>query len=191
MIPLGDVIPVRTRPVVTCVVMAITLVAGGPVLRIVANLLSLAVFGRTVEDRLGHVRYVAFLTVAGAVAWGAQMAAAGQTTLAAPAVNGLVCALIAAYFVLYPYSKALLLVPAGLSLRIVELPAVIFLALWYMLQVFTSLGSIAELASSPVPGLVPSWAHVAGAAYGAASVRLFRRAERLRVEWWNEIPQRG
>jgi membrane associated rhomboid family serine protease len=189
MIPLGDVIPVRTRPMVTCAAIAITLVAGGPVLRIAANLLSLAVFGRTVEDRLGHARYAAFLTLAGAVACVAE-AAAGQTMMAGPAVNGPVCALVAAYFVLFPSSKGLLLVPTGLSLRIVELPAVMFLALWYMLQVLTSLGSIAELASSPVPGLVPSWAHVAGGAYGAASVRLFRRAERLRVEWWNELPAR-
>jgi membrane associated rhomboid family serine protease len=190
MIPLGDVIPVRTRPVVTFVAMALALAAGGPVLRIAANLLSLGIFGRTVEDRMGHIRFGAFLALCAAVACGAQTIADRQTLLAAPAINGMVAGLIGAYFVLYPYSKALVLVPFGLSPRIVELPAFVFVAVWYTLHVFTSLGSIAELRSSPVPGVVPSWAHVAGAACGAAGVRLFRRVERLRVDWWNEHQQR-
>jgi membrane associated rhomboid family serine protease len=190
MIPLGDVIPVRTRPVVTIAAMAVALAAGGPALRIGANLLSLGVFGRTVEDRLGHVRFAAFLALCAAVAWSAQVFADGRAALAAPAVDAVVAALLGGYFFLYPYSKTLLLVPFGFSLRIVELPAVVFLALWYMAHVFTSFGAVTALTSSPVPGLIPSWAHLVGAACGAAGVKLFGRAERLRVEWWNDLPGR-
>ena len=190
MIPLGDVIPVRTRPFVTIAALALTLTAGGPVLRIAANLLTLGVFGRTVEDRLGHLRFAAFLALCAAIAWGAQSFADGRIAPAAPVGNAAAAALLGAYFALYPYSKTLLLVPFGFSLRIVELPAVVFLALWYMAHVFTYFGMRMELASSPVPGVIPSWAHVVGAACGAAGVRLFGRADRLRVEWWNQLPQR-
>ena len=60
MIPLGDVIPVRTRPYVSLACMIGILIAGGPVLQVVSNIVALWIFGWTVEDRLGHGRFAAF-----------------------------------------------------------------------------------------------------------------------------------
>jgi membrane associated rhomboid family serine protease len=70
----------------------------------------------------------------------------------------------------------------------VELPATVMLALWFLTQTAGGLGSLAGMRASPVPGLIPSWAHIAGLAVGAGGVMIFRRPERQRVEWWNERP---
>ena len=104
------------------------------------------------------------------------------------AANGAVAGVIGAYFVLYPQSKVAVLVPVWTSPRVVELPATMMLALWYLTQTASGLGSLTAMRASPVPGLIPSWAHVVGLAVGAAGVMIFRRPERQRIEWWNERP---
>ena len=185
MIPLGDVIPVRVRPYVTFAAIAAVIGAGGPLLQMLSNIMALALFGRTVEDRMGHGRFAVFALLCGSLAAGAQTLAAGQALPVGLVASGAVAGVVGAYFALYPASKVLVLVPVGVSLRIVELDAVVFLAVWYLLQAVGTLGSIVGSAGSPAPGFIPSWAHVAGIAAGAAGVRVFRRPERLRVEWWN------
>jgi membrane associated rhomboid family serine protease len=185
MIPLGDVIPVRTRPYATCAAILATIAGGGPILQLGANVVLLGIFGRTVEDRLGHGRFTSFAVLCGGIAAFAQTMAAPDAVLVA-AMHGMVASVLGGYFVQFPHSKVLLLVPAGLSAGIVELPAFLFLGIWYMLQVVGGLGSM----GGPVAGLIPSWAHLAGFAAGAALVRVFRCAARDRVEWWSGAQER-
>lgn len=188
MIPLGDVIPVRVRPYVTFAAVAAAAAAGGPLLHILSNIMALALFGRTVEDRMGHVRYAVFVLLCGLIGVGAHAAAGGVSLQVRLAVSAGAGGIAGAYFVLYPQSRVLVLVPLGLSLRVFELGAIVFAALWYTLQTISWLPSGAGGVPAPVAGLVPSWAHVAGIAAGAAGVWVFRRPERLRVEWWNDRP---
>jgi membrane associated rhomboid family serine protease len=71
-----------------------------------------------------------------------------------------------------------------------EIPAIAFLGIWFLMQFLSGVGSIATTAHSPGGGTA-FWAHVAGFAAGAIGVWLFRRPERQRVEWWNnEIDDR-
>ena len=188
MIPLGDVIPVRTRPYLTVASMAAIPIAGGPLLQIASNMLSLWIFGRTVEDRMGHGRFAVFCGVCGGIAAFVQSMAYPASPLANAVATGAVAGVIGGYFVLYPHSKVVMVVPMGISLRVVEAPAFAFLALWFLMQVASGVGSISGLRASPVPGLIPSWAHVVGFATGAGAVLVFRRPDRLRVEWWNDLP---
>jgi membrane associated rhomboid family serine protease len=104
--------------------------------------------------------------------------------------TGAAAAVIGGYFVLYRRSKVVLLVPVGLSLRTIEVGAFVFAALWFVLQVVSGLASLRTLAASPVPGVIPSWAHVAGLAAGAVAVLIFRRPERERPDWWIERQRR-
>lgn len=190
MIPVGDVIPTRTRPFGTLASMAAALLAGGAILQVVSNIAALWIFGRTIEDRLGHGRFVAFAAVGALASALTRTATTPLLPLAPVSVGGAVAAIVAAYFVLYPRSKVLVLVPVGLPPQIVEAPAFVFLAIWFLLQVIGGLGTPAGFAASPIPGLVPSWGHVASLAAGAATIFLFRRPERQRVEWWNDRPAR-
>jgi membrane associated rhomboid family serine protease len=190
MIPVGDVIPTRTRPFATLASLAAALLAGGPIVQMVANAAALWVFGRTIEDRLGHGRFVAFAAVGALVSAVTRTATSPLLPLTPTMVSGAVAAIVAAYLVLYPRSKVLVLVPVGLPPQIVEAPAFVFLAIWFLLQVIGGLGTPAGFAATPIPGLVPSWGHLASLAAGAAAIFLFRRPERQRVEWWNDRPAR-
>ena len=89
-----------------------------------------------------------------------------------------------AYFVLYPHSRVLTLIWLFIFVDIVEIPAVFFLGFWFLMQLFSGAGSIAQTAGSQ--GGVAFWAHVAGFLFGVAAVFVFRRPERQRVEWWHQ-----
>jgi membrane associated rhomboid family serine protease len=90
-----------------------------------------------------------------------------------------------AYFVLYPRSKIVTLLPFVI-IQVVEVPAVFFLGVWLLLQLASGAGSVASAAGEPAGGIA-LWAHLTGFLAGAAGVRLFRRPERQRVEWWNDV----
>jgi membrane associated rhomboid family serine protease len=149
MIPVGDVIPTRTRPIATLASMAAALLAGGPVVQLASNVAALWLFGRTIEDRLGHGRFVVFAAIGALVSTVVRMATTPPLPLAPVAVSGAAAAIAAAYVVLYPRSKVLVLVPVGLPPQIVEAPAFVFLGIWFLLQVIGGLGSPAGFAGTP------------------------------------------
>ena len=101
--------------------------------------------------------------------------------------NGAIAGIIGAYFVMYPYSRIVTLVPIPFFLRVVEVPAVILAALWAILQLASGTGSIAASIRPDADPGIAFWAHVAGFATGAAGIMVFRRPERQRVEWWNDL----
>ncbi len=136
--------------------LAVGTVAAGP---LAVGMLYLWLFGWTVEDRLGRGRFVALFLACGALAW--SVASADE------AVDGAVAGILGAYFVLYPRSIVLMLVP--MPPLLVEVPAVVFLGLWFLFQIL----------------LGPFAPQLAGLAAGAALGVVLRRAERMRVEWWS------
>jgi membrane associated rhomboid family serine protease len=163
-IPLTDIIPTRTPPIMTVALIAASvllsaglMMTGVTVLAI--NMLYLWLFGRSVEDRLGHARFAACYAVCAATVW---IVAGPAEALAAG-----VTAVIGAYFALFPKSSLLVLVPAPVTLF--EMPAVFFLGLWALLQLLV--GDVWPQLASFVAGVVVSI--------------VLRRPERARVEWWS------
>lgn len=219
MIPIKDVIPSRTTPVVTVLLIAanalvflyqlglspeefeafvfafglvpahftvLTLFtsmfvhaglghAGG-------NLLYLWIFGDNIEDRLGHGRFLAFYLATGIVAALSQTAMDPASRIPMVGASGAIAGVMGGYFVLYPHSRVLTLFPFPLMLF--EVPAVFFLGLWFVIQFVSGLGSLAAAANGGLPGGVAFWAHIMGFVAGVVLVRLMRRPERERVEWW-------
>jgi membrane associated rhomboid family serine protease len=190
MIPLGDVIPTRTRPALTFAAMAATAISGAPLLQVASNVLALWLFGPTLEDRMGRVRFLVFVTLCAAIAAGAERAAASGWPVMPGTANGAVAAVVGAYFVLFPRSKVLLLVPFGPAAKILEAPAYTVLGIWFFCQAASAAGVLGPPEIRPIPGVIPSWAHVAGFVTGVATVFVFRSGERQRVEWWNDRLQR-
>jgi membrane associated rhomboid family serine protease len=220
MIPLRDVIPSRTVPVVTIGLIAANalvflfqlslpdrslralfytyglvpaafawptlftsmfLHAGW--LHIIANMWFLWIFGDNVEDRMGHGRYLVFYLLCGVAAALGQSVIDPESSKPMVGASGAIAGVMGAYFVLYPRSRILTLLPIFFFIQIVEVPAVVFLGLWFAFQLFSGVGSVA--AHSQVGG-VAVWAHVAGFVFGLIGVFLFRRPERARVEWWHQ-----
>jgi membrane associated rhomboid family serine protease len=158
----------------------------GGFLHVAGNMLYLWIFGDNVEDQMGHGRFLAFYLGCGTVAALAQTMMAPDSVVPMVGASGAIAGVMGAYFVLYPRSRIVTLVPIFLFIQLIEVPAIFFLGLWFLMQFLNGVGSIA-VSTSQTAGGVAFWAHVAGFAGGVGGIMVFRRRERQRVEWWNEV----
>jgi membrane associated rhomboid family serine protease len=152
------------------------------------NMLFLWIFGDNVEDRVGHGRFVVFYLLCGAAAALAQTAMEPESITAMVGASGAIAGVMGAYFVLYPHSRIVTLLPIFFFFQIIEVPAIVFLGLWFVLQFVSGLGSWAAATGGEPSGGIAFWAHVAGFLAGVSGVLVFRRPERQKVEWWNDVP---
>jgi membrane associated rhomboid family serine protease len=132
------------------------------------------IFGDNVEDRVGHGRFVLFYLLCGIAAAFGQILIDPQSTLPTIGASGAIAGVMGAYFVLYPRSRVLTLLP-WIFIQIVELPATVLLGFWFLMQLFSA-GAIAVTASTHGGG-VAFMAHVAGFVLGALGVFVFRKKE--------------
>ena len=158
----------------------------GGLLHVGGNMLYLWIFGDNVEDRMGHGRFLAFYVLCGVAAALGQTVTSPDSTVPMVGASGAVAGVMGAYFVLYPRSKIVTLVPIFVFLHIVEVPAIFFLGIWFLMQFASGVGSIVGSAADTGGGGIAFWAHIAGFAAGLVGVFLFRRPLRQRVEWWND-----
>jgi membrane associated rhomboid family serine protease len=142
------------------------------------NMLFLWIFGDNVEDRLGHLKYAAFYMVCGAAAVFAHVFMNPASTIPTIGASGAIAGVMGGYFVLYPNSRVLALVPLFIVFEVIEVPAILFLGLWFLMQFFYGVGSIAK--SGATTGGVAFWAHVAGFVAGMLGVLVLRKPSRTR-----------
>lgn len=147
-------------------------------LHLIGNMWALFIFGDNVEDRLGHFRYILFYLLSG-------LAAAALTTAVTPAstvpiigASGAIAGVLGAYFILYPGGKVLTLIPVFFLPWIVDLPAVIFLGFWFLLQF---LSGVTSLQAAGQVAAVAWWAHVGGFLSGMALLFLLGGSARRRA----------
>ena len=155
------------------------------------NMLFLWIFGDNVEDRMGHGRFVVFYLLCGAVAAFAHVMSEPGSPIPTIGASGAIAGVMGAYFVLYPHSRILTLLPLFIFWQIIEVPAVVFLGLWFVLQLFSGVGTMLMAGQGAPAGGIAFWAHVAGFVAGVVLVFAFRRPERARVEWWSDSGPRS
>ena len=132
---------------------------------ILSNMWVLFIFGDNVEDRLGHVRYLFFYLLSGVAAALLQAALLSRSSMPMVGASGAIAGVLGAYLVLFPRARVASLVPILFIFTIVELPAVLFLAFWFISQLFSGLGVLSGGASSGIAW----WAHVGGFLFGMAA----------------------
>ncbi len=150
------------------------------------NMLYLWIFADNVEDRMGHGRFLVFYLLCGVAAALAQAIIDPDSVVPMVGASGAIAGVMGAYFVLYPRSRIVTLVPLFVFVQIMEVPAIFFLGIWFLMQFVSGVGSIATTAAGEPAGGIAFWAHVAGFVAGVSGVIVFRRPERQRVEWWND-----
>jgi membrane associated rhomboid family serine protease len=140
-------------------------------LHIFGNMLFLAIFGPTVEDAMGRVRYPAFYLLGGLVALGSQVAVDPGSTGPTLGASGAIAAVLGGYILLYPRARILSLVFIVFFFTIIEVPAVFLLGFWFLEQLYLGAAGLA----SPVGGGegVAYFAHIGGFAFGLLVIRLF------------------
>jgi membrane associated rhomboid family serine protease len=158
----------------------------GGLLHFGGNMLYLWIFGDNVEDRMGHGRYLVFYLLCGTAAALAQTISSPDSVVPMVGASGAIAGVMGAYFVLYPRSRIVTLLPLFIFIQIVEVPAIFFLGIWFVMQLLSGVGSMATATGSEPGGGIAFWAHAAGFLAGISGVLVFRRRERQRVEWWND-----
>jgi membrane associated rhomboid family serine protease len=148
---------------------------------VIGNMWYLWIFGDNVEDRLGHGRFIVFYLLCGTVAAFGQILMDPQSTLPTIGASGAIAGVMGAYFVLYPHSRVLTLIPLIIFIEIIELPAIMLLGFWFLMQLFSA-GAIAVTASTGGGG-VAFMAHVAGFVMGMVAVFAFRKKQQPDT-WW-------
>ncbi len=146
----------------------------GSWLHVLGNMWYLWIFGDNVEDRVGHGRFIVFYLLCGIIAGLGQVAVDPSSTLPTIGASGAIAGVMGAYFVLYPRSRVLTLIP-WIFIQIVELPATLLLGFWFLMQLFSA-GTIA-MTTSTSGGGVAFAAHVVGFLIGMGGVFLFRKRE--------------
>ncbi len=130
-------------------------------MHIIGNMLFLHIFGDNVEDRLGHVRYLFFYLLLGILANLAQAYLSATSKLPLLGASGAIAGVLGAYFFFHPYARVVTLIPFGIFSRIVEIPAFIFLGLWFLIQAIQGTASLGVRTMQDVGG-VAWWAHASG-----------------------------
>jgi len=150
----------------------------GSFLHIFGNMLFLAIFGPTVEDAMGRLRYTAFYLLGGLVALAAQVLVDPSSTGPTLGASGAIAAVLGGYILLYPRARILTLVFIVFFVTIVEVPAMFLLGFWFLEQLYFGLGGLA----SPLGGGegVAYFAHVGGFGFGLVAIRLFARRRETR-----------
>jgi membrane associated rhomboid family serine protease len=139
---------------------------------VVGNMWYLWIFGDNVEDRVGHGGFIVFYLLCGIAAALGQVAVDPISTLPMIGASGAIAGVMGAYFVLYPRSRVLTLIP-WIFLQIVELPAIVLLGFWFLMQLVNA-GTIAMTASVGGGGVAFA-AHVIGFVAGVGAVFVFRK----------------
>jgi membrane associated rhomboid family serine protease len=150
-------------------------------MHVIGNMWYLWIFGDNVEDRLGHGRFIVFYLLCGFIAAGGQILIDPTSTVPTIGASGAIAGVMGAYFILYPHSRVLTLIPLIIFWEIVELPAIFLLGFWFVMQLFSA-GAIA-VTTATTGGGVAFAAHVAGFLAGLGGVYVFRKPKPA-DEWW-------
>jgi membrane associated rhomboid family serine protease len=142
---------------------------------LISNMWALYIFGDNVEDRMGHLRYLLFYLLCGAVAGLAHIYSGPTSTIPTVGASGAISAVLGAYLILFPRARVLTLAPWFFFFSVIEIPAVLYLGFWFVSQLFNGLFSLAVADAICCYGGVAWWAHVGGFAAGVLLVKLFER----------------
>jgi membrane associated rhomboid family serine protease len=124
-----------------------------------ANMLYLWIFGNNVEDRLGHARFLLLYLGAGVAAAVSQVFVTPNSAIPMVGASGAIAGVLGAYLLLFPSARVITLIPLGLWWETIEMPAFLFLGLWFLLQWAEGLSTIGQVADV---GGVAFWAHIGG-----------------------------
>jgi len=141
-------------------------------LHVIGNMWYLWVFGDNVEDQMGRWNFLLFYLLAGLVGNVAHIIADPFSRMPTIGASGAVAGVLGAYLVLFPRARVLALIPVLIFITITEVPAVIFIFLWFLLQLVNGLATLG-VPTQATAG-VAWWAHIGGFLTGFFLAPFFR-----------------
>jgi membrane associated rhomboid family serine protease len=141
----------------------------GGLLHLGGNMLFLWIFGNNVEDSMGPVTFVAFYLLGGVAALAGQVVIEPNAAVPTIGASGAVAAVLGGYAILYPRARVITLVFIIIFVTVIELPALLVLGVWFLLQLL-------DASSQPLSGGgggVAYFAHIGGFVFGLLLIRVF------------------
>jgi membrane associated rhomboid family serine protease len=141
----------------------------------IGNMWVFYLFGDAVEDRMGSAPFLVFYLLCGLAASLVHYLTNSTSTLPTLGASGAIAGVLGAYFVLFPTARVLTLIPVLFFPFIVEIPAVVYLGIWFGSQL---LSGTLSLASTQYYGGVAWWAHVGGFVAGIVLLPVFKKSRK-------------
>jgi membrane associated rhomboid family serine protease len=145
----------------------------GSWLHLGSNMLYLWIFGDNVEDRFGHAKYFVFYLICGLAATATQLAFTIDSSIPNLGASGAIAGVLGAYILLFPNRR----VTVFQGFRVIPVPALLVIGFWFILQLFSGIGSIGAADT----GGVAFMAHVGGFVAGFLLTFLLRGTQRPRL----------
>jgi len=151
-------------------------------MHLIGNMWYLWLFGDNVEDLMGPARFLTFYLVCGFIASMTHIWLNAYSTIPSIGASGAIAGVLGAYLVAFPGARVLTLVPIFYFIQTIELPALVLLGFWFVMQFLS--GTAAIVVSSQTTGGVAYWAHVGGFVAGMLLVKLFAgKPQRYGPRW--------
>lgn len=136
---------------------------------LLGNMWSLYIFGDNVEDRLGPFRYLIFYVLCGVASGLSHLFLNWDSSIPTIGASGAIAGVMGAYFILYPGAKILTIIPIFFFPYFIEIPAFVFLGIWFVFQFLSAAGTSAQTTG------IAWWAHIGGFVFGMVSLTFFLR----------------
>lgn len=150
-------------------------------MHLIGNMLFLYVFGDNIEAKIGSTRFLIFYILGGVVASLLHVAFNTGSKIPGVGASGAIAALMGAYLIMFPKSQIKMLVV--IFMRSFQVPALLFLGLWFGQQFLSGIGSMSQTADTAG---VAWWAHIGGFVFGVAGGFLFRK---MTPCWERTVPR--
>lgn len=164
--------PIPLEQAVWFVTLFTSMFMHGGILHIAGNMLFLWVFGNNIEDSMGRVKFVLFYLLAGLIALYSQAALDPGSTAPTIGASGAVAGVLGGYALLHPQARVLTLIFIIFFVTLVEIPALVLLSIWFILQFLPAVGQVAAPEVGGGEGIA-YFAHVGGFIFGLAAIKLF------------------
>ena len=171
---------VVSHPTIAWITLFTSMFLHGGWLHLIGNMWFLYIFGDNVEGRMNGARYLIFYLLSGVAAALLQVFILPTSQVPTIGASGAIAGVLGAYLISFPRARIASLVPILFIFTIIEIPAAIFLILWFALQVFSGLFAIQGANASGIAW----WAHVGGFVFGMLAIYFFARRTVYRN--WNQ-----
>lgn len=176
----GPVIPQFPGPNPIWLTILTSMFMHGGWMHILGNMLYLWIFGDNIEDNFGHTKFLIFYLLSGTAASFSQILADPNSPIPSLGASGAIAGVLGAYLIMFPRNRVRTLLPLGFLWTTIELPAVVVLGFWIVIQIFSQYTASFEHARG---GGVAYMAHIGGFATGLVLCLLFRQKNPPRTNY--------
>jgi membrane associated rhomboid family serine protease len=151
----------------------------GSWMHIIGNMWSLWIFGDNIEDRMGRIGFLTFYILSGLAAGVVHVVTNPASAVPTVGASGAIAGVMGAYLLLFPHARVVTIIPIFIFFQLVEVPAIIFLGIWFVIQLFS--GTMSLTMASANAGGVAWWAHIGGFIVGVLWALPLRHRNRTRL----------